>query len=55
MFIGTRVSIEEVKEIIDAAISHVDRKNMGHFMDMLLGRRYDDMDNIILSEKDFIF
>lgn len=50
-----KVTIEEVKEIIDAAISHVDRKNMGHFMDMLLGRRYDDMDNIILGEKDFIF
>lgn len=50
-----KVTIDEVKEIIDAAIDHVDRKNMGHFMDMLLGRRYDDMDNIILSEKDFIF
>mgnify|MGYP003320229804 CR=1 FL=1 len=47
--------IDEVKEIIDAAIKHVDKKNMGHFMDMLLGRRYDDEDNIILSEKDFIF
>ena len=50
-----KVTIEEVKEIIDMAIKHVDKKNMGHLMDMLLGRRYDDEDNIILSEKDFIF
>ena len=50
-----KVTIDEVKEIIDTAIKHVDRKNMGHLMDMLLGRRYDDEDNIILSEKDFIF
>ena len=50
-----KVTIEEVKELIDMAIKHVDKKNMGHFMDMLLGRRYDDEDNIILSEKDFIF
>lgn len=50
-----KVTIEEVKEIIDMAIKHVDKKNMGHFLDMLLGRRYDDEDNIILGEKDFIF
>ena len=50
-----KVTLDEVRELIDLAISHVDRKNMGHFMDMLLGRRYDDEDNIILSEKDFIF
>ena len=50
-----KVTIDEVKELVDEAIRHVDKKNMGHFMDMLLGRRYDDEDNIILSEKDFIF
>ncbi|MDO4187962.1 MAG: tetratricopeptide repeat protein [Lachnospiraceae bacterium] len=50
-----KVTIDEVKEIIDTAIRHVDKKNMGHLMDMLLGRRYDDEDNIILGEKDFIF
>lgn len=48
------VSVEEVKDIIDAAIKHVDRKNMTHFMDALLGKRYDDDDFIILREKDFI-
>ena len=49
-----QVSIEEVREIVDAAIKHVDRKNMAHFMDVLLGKRYDDDDYIVLREKDFI-
>jgi len=48
------VSVSEVKEIIDAAIKHVDKKNMTHFMDILVGKRYDDDDFIILREKDFI-
>jgi len=50
-----KVTLDEVMEIIDTAIAHADRKNVGHLMDMLLGKRYDDEDNIILSEKDFIF
>lgn len=48
------VSIDEVRDIIDAAIKHVDRKNMSHFMDVLLAKRYDDDDYIVLREKDFI-
>ncbi len=48
------VSVEDVKDIIDEAIRHVDRKNMGHFMDVLLAKRYDKNDFIILREKDFI-
>ncbi|MDO5573924.1 MAG: hypothetical protein Q4G60_08090, partial [bacterium] len=48
------VSLEEVKEIVDSAIKHVDRKNMSHFMDVLFAKRYDDEDFIILREKDFI-
>ncbi len=48
------VSVDEVKEIVDAAIKHVDRKNMSHFMDVLFGKRYDDDDYIVLREKDFI-
>lgn len=48
------VSVDEVKEIIDAAIKHVDRKNMTHFMDVLVGKRYDDDDYIVLREKDFV-
>ncbi|MBO4901820.1 MAG: hypothetical protein J5518_03390 [Lachnospiraceae bacterium] len=49
-----QVSIDEVREIVDAAIKHVDRKNMAHFMDVLLAKRYDDDDYIVLREKDFI-
>ena len=48
------VSLEEVEEIIEGAIRHVDRKNMSHFMDVLLAKRYDDDDYIVLREKDFL-
>lgn len=49
-----KVSVVEIKEIIDDAIKHVDKKSMSHFMDVLLGQRYDDQDYIILREKDFM-
>lgn len=48
------VTIAEVEEIMDEAIAHADKKNMGHLMDILFARRYDDDDLIILKEKDFI-
>jgi len=48
------VSILDVKEIIDEAIKHVNRKTPKHFFDILFGRRYDDEDMIILNEKDFV-
>ncbi|MCR5358223.1 MAG: hypothetical protein K6E63_12570 [Lachnospiraceae bacterium] len=48
------VTLEEVREIVDNAIKHVDKKNMSHFVDVLLAKRYDDEDYIILREKDFI-
>ena len=47
------VTTKEVKEIVEDAIHHAGRKNMSHFMDILLGKRYDDEDMIILREKDF--
>ena len=43
-----------VKEIVEEAICHADKKNIGHFMDILLRKRYDDEDMIILREKDFV-
>ena len=46
-------TIAEVREIIDEAIESADRKTIGHFFDILLGKRYDDEDMIILTEKDF--
>ena len=48
------VTVDEVIEIVDNAIHHVDRKNMAHFMDFLLAKRYDDDDYIVLREKDFL-
>ncbi len=47
------VTIMEVKEIIDAAIESASRKTLGHFFDVLLAKRYDDEDMIIIREKDF--
>ena len=47
------VTIMEVKEIIDAAIESANRKSVGHFFDILMAKRYDDEDMIIIREKDF--
>ena len=47
------VSTTEVKEIVDDAIAHVNRKTLGHFFDIVLAKRYDKDDMIILTEKDF--
>ena len=48
------VTVIEVKQIVDDAIRHASRKTLGHFFDILLARRYDDEDMIILTEKDFV-
>ena len=48
------VTVAEVKEIIDEAIRHANRKSLGHFFDILFAKRYDDEDMIILTEKDFV-
>ncbi len=47
------VTIPEVKELVDEAIEHTNRFQVGHFLDVLLGKRYDKEDMIILREKDF--
>lgn len=48
------VSMSEVRELVDEAISYANRKTPKHFMDILLAKRYDDEDMIILREKDFM-
>ena len=48
------VTVAEVRELVDNAIHHANRKNLGHFFDLILGKRYDEEDMIILREKDFI-
>ena len=47
------VTVGEVKEIVDRAIRHANKKTLGHFFDILLAKRYDEEDMIVLGEKDF--
>ncbi len=48
------VNIAEVRDLVDEAIYHANKKTPGHFMDILLSKRYDEDDMIILREKDFM-
>lgn len=48
------VSLAEVRELVDEAIHYANKKTPGHFMDILLAKRYDEEDMIILREKDFM-
>lgn len=48
------VTVREVREIVDEAIGHANRKSLRHFMDIILRKRYDEDDMIILRERDFI-
>ena len=48
------VTVMEVRDIVDEAIDHASRKTLNHFLDVLLAKRYDEEDMIILREKDFI-
>ena len=48
------VTVVEVKNIVDNAIRHASKKTLGHFMDILFAKRYDEEDMIILTEKDFV-
>lgn len=48
------VTILEVKEMMDEAFDHANRKTIGHFFDILFAKRYDEEDMIILRENDFI-
>ncbi|MDO4285032.1 MAG: hypothetical protein Q4C60_06810, partial [Eubacteriales bacterium] len=48
------VTMGEVREIVDDAMYYADKKTLAHLMDILLRRRYDEDDRIILREKDFM-
>ena len=48
-----KVTVDEVKEIVDGAIAKANKKNLKHFFDVLCSNRYDEEDMIILREKDF--
>ena len=44
---------EDVMAIMDDAMYSASRKTIGHFFDILFGRRYDEEDMIYITEKDF--
>ena len=48
-----KVTVDEVKEIVDEAIAKANKKNLKHFFDVLCSNRYDEEDMIILRERDF--
>ena len=47
------VSVAEVKEIMDEAISHSQKANVKHLARRVFGKGTDDFDRIILKEEDF--
>ena len=42
------VTVVDVKQIVDEAIAHANKKTLKHFFDVLFAKRYDDEDMIIL-------
>lgn len=48
------VNMAEVRDLVDEAIYYANKKTPGHFMDILLAKRYNEDDMIILREKDFM-
>ena len=48
------VTVDEVRDLVDEAIRNSRKKNMSHFMDVILAKRYDKDDMIVLREKDFL-
>lgn len=48
------VTMAEVRDLVDDAIYYASKKTPAHFFDILLSKRYDDEDMIIIREKDFM-
>ena len=48
------VTVSEVKDMVDDAIYYADKRSIGHVMDVLFRKRFDEEDMIILREKDFL-
>ena len=47
------VTLKEVRDLVDEAISYASKKNVGTLMEIVTRKRYDEDDRIILHEKDF--
>jgi hypothetical protein len=48
------VTVSEVKDIVDDAIYYAEKRTVGHFVDVIVNKRYDENDMVILREKDFM-
>ena len=48
------VTVTEVKDMVDEAIYYADKRSLGHVVDVLFRKRFDEEDMIILREKDFL-
>ena len=48
------VTVAEVKDIVDDAIYYAEKRSLAHFVDVLVNKRYDENDMVILREKDFM-
>ncbi len=48
------VTVAEVKDIVDDAIYYAEKRSVAHFVDVLVNKRYDENDMVILREKDFM-
>lgn len=49
------VTTSDVRKMVKAAIEHAGRKTPRHFFDVLIGKRYDKEDMIVLREEDFLY
>ena len=49
------VTTSDVRGIVKEAIRHAERKTPKHFFDVLVGKRYDKEDMIVLREEDFFY
>lgn len=49
------VTISDVRRLVKEAIQHADKKTPKHFFDVLIGKRYDHEDMIVLREEDFFY
>jgi len=48
------VTVSEVRDIVDDAIYYAEKRSVSHFVDIIVNKRFDENDMIILREKDFM-
>lgn len=49
-----QVTVADVRDLVDDAIYYAEKKTPAHFFDIIMHKRYDSQDMIILREKDFM-